>query len=535
MNELKFLVMVRTDEARKYVAGLEKELKPIVEEIIATLKQMVKSGKFTAEQLQTYFKESPYVTAGIKYISMLPELTNQAIIYLKANVTEAFWGGVKVAKAMWKGVIAQAKTVKSADVEKAVLDFYTEIVAKSDEIYAAVTDQWTKDNIMKIQKWTKETINEVNIFVKDLMNKMMLGALRMKIAAKAFPDTVKAYLPILKEMYRQRLAQLKTLITKYVSMVKVAAAENYAKLENFLKEAKFVETYQKLETLLKTKLETLRGLVKDTTGLAEMYVKIITESVQKFVDNIPFLDNKLWGEIVAEIKSHELYKLAMKTISEFETKVQTLAKKLIAIAQQYIKKEGPIIEAKLKAMKAEAMKRVEQVKSEGRQLYRRSVEQLEAIVAQATPTYKEVIANLEAKYITLIADMEAKYGTFIAEIYNQYENMIVEAKLKYELFVKTVQKIYEKVTIGDMVAYVNDIPWVKLSMDVKVKVEKYVEEIKAFVEEYKQIISKLDVNAQIKIVAAKVESLMKKFVDMMEPYEKVRKRFIGNVWLGFSR
>ena len=67
------------------------------------------------------------MTKTTQFLAMAPEFIEQAIKYVKANPEEAFWSGVKFSKMMLKQIVAEIKSAKSQDVEKAVFDFYTKV------------------------------------------------------------------------------------------------------------------------------------------------------------------------------------------------------------------------------------------------------------------------------------------------------------------------------------------------------------------------------------------------------------------------
>merc|ERR1719495_1031209 len=171
-------------EARIMVAGIEKELKPVIKKVVAFLKQISKSGKFTIEQIQKYM--TPQMEELIKtvtyFANMFPKFVQQAVLYVRTNPEEALSNAVKVTKGLIKEILNVAKTTKPEDVEKTIFDFYTKVVAKTNEVYAAVTDEWTKKTVIKIREYVKTAIAE-----------LMKQTLKLKTNLEALPEVMKMY------------------------------------------------------------------------------------------------------------------------------------------------------------------------------------------------------------------------------------------------------------------------------------------------------------------------------------------------------
>merc|ERR1719466_203481 len=496
--ELKKTVMAKVQEARIFVEALEAKLRPAIKNIVALLKQMQKSSLFTMEKLQAYttplMKEM--ITSATQFVDMLPKLLEQIVTYVKASPEEAFWKGVKVTEEMVKGFIAQAKSMKSSDVEKAVLDFYTKVVAKSDEIYAAVTDAWTK-----------QTVTQVKKFVTYVVSQLTEELMKVQAQLEQLPAILKAYyekaLPIVQKILSGKMSELKSMIKQYTNIITVTVADNY----------------EKVRVILEKNLKTLQSIVADTTVLARKYVEVTVATIKKYWNTLPFkaiLDNEFWTEVITEIKSHEVYQLISKTLTIVEAKVQTLTKKLITIITKFISTKGAIIESELKALKTEALKQMSEMKTEGKRLYRRSVEEMDIVVSKARTTYS-----------TLIADVEAKYEQLLTAITTQYKTIVAQTMMQYKLLVQTTQKVYETATIGEIVAYIEK-QATKLNKDFDVLKAKYLKDVEDFVQEYKLIISKLNVKDQVNIIYKKVQALVEKYVKMMEPYYKDFQAFLKN-------
>merc|ERR1711962_949079 len=266
-------------------------------------------------------------------------------------------------------------------------------------------------------------------------------------------------------------------------------------------------------------MKTIEALAKDINTIARKYVEVTIATLKKYWNTMPFktiLDNQFWSDVIAEVKSHEIFTLATRTATIVEVKVKTLAKKLMEIVVKFIKTKGAIIEQELNSLKLEALKQVTTLKTQGRRLYRRSVEQADVIVARATARYNAMVADVEAQYATLLSDVTA-----------QYKNIIAQVMMKYKMLVETSQKIYETATIEQIVTYVAK-QSTKMTAEFKVLQAKYIADVKAFIEEYRIIISKLNVKDQAKIVLKKVQDLADAYIKLMDPYYQDFQKFLKN-------
>merc|ERR1711962_300031 len=266
-------------------------------------------------------------------------------------------------------------------------------------------------------------------------------------------------------------------------------------------------------------MKTIEALAEDINTIARKYVEVTIATLKKYWNAMPFktiLDNQFWSDVIAEVESHEIFTLATRTATIVEVKVKTLAKKLMEIVVKFIKTKGAIIEQELNSLKLEALKQVTTLKTQGRRLYRRSVEQADVIVARATARYNAMVADVEAQYATLLSDVTA-----------QYKNIIAQVMMKYKMLVETSQKIYETATIEQIVTYVAK-QSTKMTAEFKVLQAKYIADVKAFIEEYRIIISKLNVKDQAKIVMKKVQDLADAYIKLMDPYYQDFQKFLKN-------
>merc|ERR1719204_3088735 len=173
-----------------------------------------------------------------------------------------------------------------------------------------------------------------------------------------------------------------------------------------------------------------------------------------------------------------------------------------------------VIEKELTALRDEAMRQFTGINTQGRRLYRRSIEQSEVVVSTATNQYN-----------TMMVDIETQYAALLKELTAQYKTIVTQTMTQYRMLMQTTQKIYETATIGEIVAYVEK-QGLKIQNDFELIQKKFVEEVSAFVEEYKKVITNMDINQQIKLVTEKMQAFAEEYIKMMEPYYKEFQKFL---------
>ena len=282
---------------------------------------------------------------------------------------------------------------------------------------------------------------------------------------------------------------------------------------------------QTLKRVRREAPEMAKKYVKKAAKEATQAMKQLKENAQVVYDKAlkPIVDNQIWGEIVDEIKSHEITQLVQKLIKLIKKGAEIVAKETKIIYNQ--------VSTKAIALWNENFPKIQKKLDELKMKFDEAKKQLITIVVQKFDDIKrQVIGIWNAKFPVmakkfdeikkqLIAIYEDKFPVVMKK-FNQIKQLSI---VKFTQLKKLALK-----TIADLKIQFNTIKEELMKFDIEktmALLEKKLEELKkivlAKVEELKKTVP-AKVEELKKIVLANVEQLKKQTIAL---YEKSMKEF----------
>ena len=457
-----------------------------------TMNKMQKSALFTYNKMMK--KMSPSLNRARRSVenklNAAPAYAKKAMAFFVEEPEEAFWTLVNTIIASAKETI---RTIESIDFKSLDTELLKDAKVLVTETLNEVVNEWTKES------------------VKDMYKKVVAMSEEMYDDAKVMIKDAKK---MLKQLKREAIQTYNTMYKEAMKMSKDAE-----KMFNRLpKEARqmaiqqYKENMQQLKKWYKKSMKTIRQRYADS-------------KLKKMVEN------KIWNEIVDEIKQHELSEVAYDAAvytgaraSEMSTvAVKELTKQQKAMEQKYAELKT-IAMSKYAEIKAMSLAKYSELKamslakySELETMYTDAVTKAEQSYEKLAVIYKEIIT----KASTMVEDMDKFLdNTTLEQLVEMIMTKYGETKTQVEQMVRDNIKLAKRMTTE------YEAKAKAMYKDALNKVEKiYADEIVTRVEEYKT-----KAMEQYETIKSQVEALYKSYMEqVMSQYNVYREQAMGHV------
>merc|ERR1719392_211264 len=419
-KELKTLI----SELKKFIKEnpIVVKFKGKVEEIVSlinnititvqnTLKQMKKSGQFSAQKLQENLM--PYINDAIKntklkFAQTWDDIKKVAIDFVQ-NPEETFWTEVSVAKQILIDAYRSGKSITTQQIVDACRELSNRTMTFGKQLALKCTDKWTKDVAVKVYHQAKNIVVDIVTVFRDIIGNPTF----------------------LEEFFSNTLSSVKQWIESEISKIKIYWKSSTfgdfvrAIVENPLwKElADEVERHE-LVVMLKEKLAVVKKIYNEN--------KVIMEKL--------IVGLKKWIEEGYKIIRNETIAMYKKAVEEYNN-VITITKKLLnetttADVVTFIQKKYDILKEKLVVLK----EKLDKLKEITKTLYVKYEVKIKEIMKKYEVEIKQYYDNVRAK----VVEMYKKYRPLIEQ---EYTKIVNEATAIYQKLEEVIETEYKDITV----------------------------------------------------------------------------------------